>query len=262
MRRRIEAFLGPFGSGKTEVALNRGLLLAADGSPVTLVDLDLVDPFFRARQVRKTLAGAGITVVAPEGEWEDADLPLLIPQVFGALQRPGHVLLDVGGEVQGAIILRQINTLLPEDAEIFLVINPYRPVMGTPERIVEMCRALERAAGVRVTALVSVPHLGKETTREVVRRGHAVVSAASALLGLPVRWVAVGETLAPQVNVGVEVLPLRLFMRPPWEEAGSAEKTGRAEEAGRIEETARVEETECAAGAASPGGGTRGQDRH
>src|SRR3972149_4090471 len=130
MRRRVEVFIGPFGSGKTEVALNRGLLLAAEGSAVTLVDLDIVDPFFRARQVREVLARAGISVVAPEGEWEGADLPLLIPQVFGSLQRPGHIILDVGGEVQGAIILRQVRTLLPGDGGGFLVGEPVRGAGG------------------------------------------------------------------------------------------------------------------------------------
>ncbi len=242
MRRRVEVFIGPFGSGKTEVALNRGLLLAAEGSAVTLVDLDIVDPFFRARQVREVLARAGISVVAPEGEWEGADLPLLIPQVFGSLQRPGHIILDVGGEVQGAIILRQVRTLLPEDAEIFLVVNPFRPIMGTPLRIGEMCQALEDAGNVRVTALVSVPHLGEETTADVVRQGHAVVCAAAALLGVPVRWVAVREPLAATIALGIEVLPLRLFMRPPWEEPGpTAPGTEKA---------------------TLLGGGSRGQDRH
>ncbi len=243
MRRYVEVFIGPFGSGKTEVALNRGLLLAADTRPVTLVDLDLVDPFFRARQVRAVLAGAGITVVAPEGEWEDVDLPLLIPQVFGALRRPGEVLLDVGGEAQGAIVLRQIITLLPDDAGIFLVVNPYRPVMGTPVRISDMCQTLEEASGVKVTALVSVPHLGEETTVAVVRQGHAVVGAAATLLGLPIRWLAVREQLARAVAAEEEILPLRLFMRPPWEDDSAP--TGAA-----------------ARRATSRMGGTRGQDRH
>jgi hypothetical protein len=217
--RGVEVFIGPFGSGKTEVALNRALALAGLGLPVTLVDLDIVDPFFRARQVRKVLAAAGVTVVAPDDAWDGADLPLLVPQAFGALQRPGRVLLDVGGEAQGTLILRQVQPLLPEDAAVYLVVNPYRPALRTPLRIGEMCQALEDAGNVRVSALVSVPHLGEETTPEVVRQGHAVVCAAAALLGVPVRWLAVREPPAGATAFGIEVLPLRLFMRPPWEEA-------------------------------------------
>jgi RecA/RadA recombinase len=220
MRHRVEVFVGPFGSGKTEVAVNRGLLLAAEGTPVTLADLDLVDPFFRARQVRTHLARAGVRVVAPEGEWQDADLPLLISEVFRALQRPGHVLVDVGGEVQGAIVLCQIRSLLPEEAGVYLVVNPYRPMMSTPEQIAEVSRALEVAAGVKVTALVSVPHLGEETTLEVIQRGHAVVEGAAALLTVPVSWLGVRWTLASALESAIEILPLRLHMRAPWDEDG------------------------------------------
>jgi RecA/RadA recombinase len=240
MRRRVEVFIGPFGSGKTEVALNRSLLLAAQGAAVTLIDLDIVDPFFRARQVREVLAQAGVSLVAPEGEWAEADLPLVIPRVFEALQRPGCILLDVGGEAQGALVLRQVRALLPEDAEVFLVVNPYRPAMGTALRIAEMGQALEAAGNVTVTALVSVPHLGDETGADVVRQGHAVVCAAAALLGVPVRWLAVREPLPESLPSGTEILPLRLYMRPPWEEP---EWTAPAQ-------TSRL------------GGGQRGQDRH
>lgn len=240
MRRRVEVFVGPFGSGKTEVAVNRGLQLAEEGTPVTLVDLDLVDPFFRMRQVRTHLARAGVRVVAPEGEWEDADRPVLISEVFEALEYPGHVLVDVGGEVQGAIILRQIRSLLPEEAGVYLVVNPYRPMMGTPEQIAEVSRALEAAAGVKVTALVSVPHLGEETTLEVIRQGHAVVERAAALLAVPVSWLGVRQTLASALESTIEVLPLRLHMRAPWDEDGVIAEA--SEEA-------------------LPGG-KRGQDRH
>src|SRR3989304_2930304 len=108
--------------------------------------------------------------------------------------------------------------------------------------IAVLWQALEDAGDVRVTALVSVPHLGEETTADVVRQGHAVVCAAAALLGVPVRWVAVREPLAATVALGVEVLPLRLYMRPPWEEPG---RTAPGTEKATL-----------------LGGGSRGQDRH
>jgi len=122
------------------------------------------------------------------------------------------------------------------------VVNPFRPIMGTPLRIGEMCQALEDAGNVRVTALVSVPHLGEETTADVVREGHAIVCAAAALLGVRVRWVAVREPLAQTIALGIEILPLRLFMRPPWDEPG---RTAPGTEKATL-----------------LGGGSRGQDRH
>ena len=48
---RIAAFTGRFGSGKTEVSINYACGLAAAGADVALVDLDIVTPYFRSRDV-------------------------------------------------------------------------------------------------------------------------------------------------------------------------------------------------------------------
>ena len=41
--RRIQAIIGHYGSGKTEVAMNLAVALARK-EPVTLIDLDIVNP--------------------------------------------------------------------------------------------------------------------------------------------------------------------------------------------------------------------------
>ncbi len=65
LHRRVTVFVGHFGSGKTEIALNGALDLAATGEPVTLVDLDVVKPYFRSRAARNLLEQAGVELVAP-----------------------------------------------------------------------------------------------------------------------------------------------------------------------------------------------------
>ena len=58
--RRVTVLVGHFGSGKTEIALNGALGLAAHGEAVTLADLDVVKPYFRSRSARHILAAAGV----------------------------------------------------------------------------------------------------------------------------------------------------------------------------------------------------------
>ena len=58
--RRVTVYVGHFGSGKTEIALNRALDLAAAGVPVTLADLDVVKPYVRTRSAKAILEDAGI----------------------------------------------------------------------------------------------------------------------------------------------------------------------------------------------------------
>ncbi len=222
----MEIFLGPFGSGKTEVAINRALSLAASGQRVTFIDLDLVDPFFRARQARDVLEGAGILLVAPGREWDEVDLPLLIPQVYAALGMEGHILIDVGGEVHGALVLRQLLHLLPGDVAVYLVVNPYRPLMRTPEAIAAGAAAITEAAGRPITALVANPHLAWATTAEIVRQGREIVQQAAVRLGVPVVWTAASAALLAALDLPGDVMPLRFHMIPPWEQEDSAREAG------------------------------------
>ena len=75
-------FTGRFGSGKTETAINYARALVqgsapgidfepTDGQPgglsevVVLVDLDIVTPYFRSREMAARMAEQGVRVVAP-----------------------------------------------------------------------------------------------------------------------------------------------------------------------------------------------------
>ncbi|MDO4800297.1 MAG: hypothetical protein Q4A52_07285 [Bacillota bacterium] len=49
--KRIRVIVGHYGSGKSEFSVNYALALAALGAPVTVCDLDIVNPYFRSREV-------------------------------------------------------------------------------------------------------------------------------------------------------------------------------------------------------------------
>ncbi len=224
MEKRVRIFVGPYGSGKTEVAIERAQAWAATGRRVSIVDLDLVNPYFRSRELTEALEAEGITVVAPAGELRDADLPIITPQVRGCLSDPGVLaVLDVGGDDAGARALSQFAPAIPQDGyEMFFVVNDRRPWTGTVAGIRTVIRRIEAAARLRVTALVSNPNLGEETTPEVVAQGHALVTAAADELGLPVAFLCVAESLAdrlpPELTAGVELVRLSRQLLPPWYE--------------------------------------------
>jgi hypothetical protein len=115
------------------------------------------------------------------------------------------------------MVLRQLSHLLPADAEVYLVVNPYRPFMHTPERICAMRERLEAAAGLAVTRLIANPHLTLATTPEVIRRGYDIVREASLRMPLPIAWTAVAADLVGAVDLPGEILPMVFHMLPPWE---------------------------------------------
>ena len=126
-------FVGHFGSGKTEIALNGALELAAGGRAVTLADLDVVKPYFRSRSARDILSRAGIELLAPTGANVHADLPIIVPQIRSQLRDSNRrLIMDVGGDEVGARVLGSLSDVVPfDDTDCFLVLNFRRP--STPE---------------------------------------------------------------------------------------------------------------------------------
>ena len=58
--KRIIAVVGHYGSGKTNLAVNLAVDLKAAGKQVVLVDLDIVNPYFRSADFAGLLQEKGI----------------------------------------------------------------------------------------------------------------------------------------------------------------------------------------------------------
>ena len=72
--RRVMVVTGHYGSGKTEFCVSLALRLAETGfapyQRLALVDLDIANPYFRSRERRETLEGAGVKVYGSAYEHE------------------------------------------------------------------------------------------------------------------------------------------------------------------------------------------------
>jgi len=102
-----------------------------------------------------------------------------------------------------------------------MVVNPNRPFTTTPEEIAASLRAIESAAGIPMTGLLSNPHLIDLTEPETVIQGHEIVKRGAALLDLPVAALFyVPEFLGDWVpeTDGCPVIPCERFLLPPWHE--------------------------------------------
>ena len=62
---RIIIITGHFGSGKTEMSINLALERRAAGEEVTVVDLDIINTYFRIRDKDEALNKAGVSVFTP-----------------------------------------------------------------------------------------------------------------------------------------------------------------------------------------------------
>ena len=216
---RCVILVGDYGSGKTEIAVNLALHLAAEGDrSLAIADLDLVNPYFRCREAVEPLEQAGVRVVIPQGGHRFADLPILLPQVKGLLQSDEHLaVLDVGGDEVGSRVLAGLAAAFrPEAHELWFVVNAKRPFNDTPQGCVATIHRIEGACGLRVSGLVPNTHLMQETTVEMVAEGVVLAETVASMLAVPVRMVAAMGTVADQLAVRHPVLRMRRLMVPPW----------------------------------------------
>jgi hypothetical protein len=224
--RQAVILVGHFGSGKSELAVNLACGFRQRGSEVTLVDLDLIKPYFRSRLAKHDLEAQGIRLVAPEGERFYADLPIVVPEARALARHgtaTGRVIFDVGGSDLGARVLGSLSGLLePAATDLLFVVNGNRPFAGDLPACQAMLRDVQAAARMAVTGLVANTHLLDETTPATVREGIRLARALEAASGIPVRCCAMEAALAqafggPDADVdGLKILTLERFIVAPF----------------------------------------------
>jgi len=226
----LSIFTGRFGSGKTEVALNYAQSLVRsskldarqlpdlEASPpdmVILIDLDIVTPYFRSRETADRMQARGVEVVAPSVVGQHLDVPAITPQILGAIQQSQRpVILDVGGDEQGARALGQFSTAIQERGyRMHFVVNPYRPFTNTLEGLASSIAEIEAGARLKVTSLVSNPNLMGETTIEHILQGHAKIEGFGQALGLPIAFGCIEHRWLDKLDTHRFAQPMLLLER-------------------------------------------------
>ena len=212
--KRLTLFAGHYGSGKTNIAVNYALYLARTGKRVTIADLDIVNPYFRSKDSQKELEQAGIRLICSEYANTNVDIPALPQELYAITDDHSHrVVLDIGGDDRGALVLGRIAPAILEEGnyEMLLVINCYRPLTRDAISTLEVMKEIETAGGIRFTGLVNNSNLGAETVAEDVIKSVSYAKEVAEKSGLPLLMTAVEERLQKELEGKIpDLLPLTL----------------------------------------------------
>lgn len=221
MEKRFLVLVGNYGSGKTELALNRALEFAAKKS-TTLVDLDIVNPYFRSGEKADMLREAGIRVLMPTFALSTVDIPALPAEIQSVFELPcDHVIFDVGGDDTGAAALGRYALSFAkyrEQTHVALVVNCMRPLTQTAEDVAELAQRIAARGRLQIDSIINNTNLAGETTPEMLRQGHQVVARAAEICGVDrVETCAMAEILTQCAELP-NPMPMVRYMTPEWME--------------------------------------------
>lgn len=201
---------GHYGSGKSEFSLNFAILKNIK----TIVDLDIVNPYFRSRELESLLNKYGIELISsPLKNALGSDLPYISHKAFLPFHDTKDAVYDIGGNEVGARILRQFKG----SAVMYMVINVFREETSTKEGILKMKHLIEGASGYQVSGFINNSNLLRDTKLEDILYGQSIIKELSDELKIPIVYTSYYDHIdVKQEDVLGELIPLKLYLRKDW----------------------------------------------
>ncbi|WP_371369721.1 hypothetical protein [Sporomusa rhizae] len=217
---KLKIFLGEYGSGKTELAINYAIQIKKLGYNTALVDMDIVKPYFHSREQRSLLEQRGVDVVAADQRLTNAELPVLPHDLNRVLyQNDYRVLMDVGGRDSAIVLGQFFEKITTNPYQAMLVINALRPFTSTISGVLEVYHRIENACGLKISSLISNTNLGRDTTEEHIQKGIALVENVSKHLMLPIHCIVIPEWLGQSKKLSTQhkIFTLHPYIQFPWQ---------------------------------------------
>ena len=219
LERRVTVVCGHYGTGKTNLSINLALDCARHGEDVTLVDLDVVNPYFRSADYVDVLTENGVRVVGPNFANTNLDTPSLPGAVRNVIAEGSRVIVDVGGDDAGATALGvYFRTLADADPDVIYVVNRYRSMTTHAEEAVQILREIEATSHLRATCVANNSHLKQDTSEDTVLDSMGFAEEVASASGLPLRLTTAPRGLDFSIlNKIPNIYPVDVLVRAPWE---------------------------------------------
>ncbi len=217
--KKITVVTGHYGTGKTNLSVNIAMNIKAQGKSVCVIDLDIVNPYFRTADFKKLFEENNIKLVAPEYANSNLDIPALSFDLEQLAMSDNYLVIDVGGDDAGATALGRYSQALEkfrDDIEMIYVINAYRYLTPTADDALELMYEIENASHMKHTAIVNNSNLGSETTPETIENSFEFAEEISLKAELPILFNACREDLAEFIE-DKNLMPIKVYVKPFWE---------------------------------------------
>ena len=191
--KKIYVMIGNYGSGKSELALNFAMQAAARGDRTELLDLDMVNTYFRLTERGKMVEQKEIRLVSPNFACSGIETLSLPAEVSSAFVLDWDtVIFDVGGDDVGATALgryhRDFMALEPGALDVLNVVNIRRPLASTVEKIHRLQEGMQTHARLQITGMINNTNLSTMTSADDLWDGYELLRQVVDLTGIPVAY--------------------------------------------------------------------------
>jgi len=224
--KKIYIVSGHYGSGKTEFCVNLAMQLAREsGEPVTIADLDVINPYFRSREKEAQLAAHGIEIMGSAlGNNTGQDLPAVSFAFTSRIIRGENVILDLAGGTAGVKLLAPCYSALEKSIipiEFLCVVNLFRPETDNADKITQFVRSINGMSKLAITGLANNGHMLHETTAHHVLLSQRAALDAAKELNLSLRYTQLRQDIYNKIADEIaseKVLTFdKLAMRECWQ---------------------------------------------
>ena len=167
------------------------VLASGRGLKTQVIDLDRINDYFRMSDHIEMLISRKIDVVSPAFAGKGVTQTVMPARVASAFDGDWDlVIFDVGGDQAGALSLARYHQDFaaqePGQLEVYDIVNVFRPMSESPEKIIKLKGELEGFARQKVTGFVNNSNLLNYASAEDLRRGYEVLRETSDLTGIPI----------------------------------------------------------------------------
>ena len=189
--KKVIILIGNYCSGKTETAMNMAVLASEKGLKTQVIDLDRINDYFRMSDHIEMLLSHSIDVVSPSFAGKGVTQTVMPARVASAFDGDWDlVIFDVGGDQAGALSLARYHqdfaALEPGQLEVWDIVNVFRPMSESPEKIIMLMGELEGFARQKVTGLINNSNLLNYASADDLRQGYDILREVADRTGIPV----------------------------------------------------------------------------
>lgn len=226
--KKVYVFIGNYGSGKTELALNFAFKAAETGR-TELLDIDMVNTYFRLAEHGRLTRMKEIRLVSPNFACSGIETLSLPAEVASAFAMDWDtVIFDAGGDAVGSTALGRYHQdfvdLEPGALEVLNVINIRRPLAGTVEKIIKLQEEMQLHSRLQITGMINNTNLAQLTGPDELRDGYEMIKEVSKRTGVPVKYTSGRKELLDiflaeghdPAYIGTPV-PIETYMHRDWD---------------------------------------------